>query len=243
MSKLSLSQPAADDTQTSDGVNKVPSVQESKDNSEAAINGGRSNSNFNRGYQNYNNSGNQNFNNGHMRYPDQSGFNQRGRGTGNYRGGGGGNYRGRGHPGSNHGGNRGPRTRIPDSDYDFELANAKFNKEENKVEMKPSKTEDAGEAEPGEVADAEPTSPSTFYDKTSSFFDNISCEARDKAEGERRRVRQNEERRLNMETFGQVSIDGYRGGYRRGNYRGGRGGQRGGNRGYNNVRNGPPSNQ
>ena len=45
-----------------------------------------------------------------------------------------------------------------------------------------------------------------------------------------RRQKQSEERRLNLETFGQVSIDGgrYRGGYRGRGYRGNRGGYRGG---------------
>lgn len=50
-----------------------------------------------------------------------------------------------------------------------------------------------------------------------------------------RRQKQSEERRLNLETFGQVSIDGgrYRGGYRGRGYRGSRGGYRGrGSGGY-----------
>ncbi|KAJ3102293.1 hypothetical protein HDU97_000650 [Phlyctochytrium planicorne] len=166
-----------------------------------------------------------------QRYNNDSGnnYNQsRGRGgRGGFRGGrgrvGGGNYR------NNNNGNN-IRTRVPDSDYDFESANAKFDRSELKFPAKPDQAN--GEEEKVSPDNEEPTSPSNFYDKTSSFFDNISCEARDRAEGERRRVRQNEERRLNMETFGQVSIDGQRGGHRRGNYRRGRGG-----RGYNNNNN------
>ncbi|CAG8559335.1 17871_t:CDS:2 [Rhizophagus irregularis] len=76
--------------------------------------------------------------------------------------------------------------------------------------------------------------------KNKSFFDNISCETKERLEqqgpdGRRslsvaeRRQKQSEERRLNLETFGQVSIDGgrYRGSYRGRGYRGSRGGYRG----------------
>lgn len=59
-----------------------------------------------------------------------------------------------------------------------------------------------------------------FYEK-SSFFDNISCEAKDGKDGLKN------ERNWNMETFGMAAPpnSGY------GGYRGGRGGYRGGNRG------------
>lgn len=64
-----------------------------------------------------------------------------------------------------------------------------------------------------------------FYEK-SSFFDNISCEAKDGKEGLRN------ERNWNMETFGvaappQTSYNSHRGGRGRGGYQG-RGGHRGG---------------
>jgi protein LSM14 len=117
------------------------------------------------------------------------------------------------------------------SDYDFESANAKFNKEEIAKE----------------VASTSPTStnPSSsaadqFYDKGKSFFDNISCENRDRlsvadSTGNSKR---HEERKLNIETFGVASVDsgryrgrgGYRGGYGSwtGRGRGGGGGYRGG---------------
>ncbi|KAJ3218850.1 Intraflagellar transport protein 88 [Dinochytrium kinnereticum] len=176
---------------------------------------------YDRGFQG------QNQGQGQPRYSDGGGnFSQnqnRGRRGGGYAGSGVGFRGGRGR--NQHPNNRpATRTKIPDADYDFESANAKF----NKAEIRNPKTEETaeypiGESNPASSTD-EPTSPSNFYDRTSSFFDNISCEARDRAEGERRRVRQNEERRLNMETFGQTSIDGFRGGHRRGNYRrGGRG--------------------
>ncbi|KAJ3415996.1 hypothetical protein HDV05_003593 [Chytridiales sp. JEL 0842] len=155
-------------------------------------------------------------------------------GRGGFRGG-----RGRG------AGYRGPRMKIPDNDFDFESANAKFNKSEIVAEaIQPAV----------EVKVEVPTTDDdqkTFYNKTSSFFDDISCDSKDRAGGERRVMRGFEERKLNMETFGQTSIDnrGYnrRGGYRRGGGRGGRGGQRynhnnntggnggnGGNSNYNN---------
>ncbi|CAH1767465.1 6179_t:CDS:10 [Entrophospora sp. SA101] len=78
------------------------------------------------------------------------------------------------------------RIPVPQSDFDFESSNAKFNKEEI-VKEKGWNNKDQMDAE--------------------------------------RRQKQSEERRLNLETFGQVSIDGgrYRGSYRGRGYRGGRG--------------------
>ncbi len=71
------------------------------------------------------------------------------------------------------------------------------------------------------------------YNKSKSFFDNISSEARERNEngGQKPSGREwrGEEQKKNMETFGQGSVDG--GGYRyRGRNRGSRGGFRG--RGY-----------
>ncbi|KAL1923163.1 uncharacterized protein VTP21DRAFT_9539 [Calcarisporiella thermophila] len=131
-------------------------------------------------------------------------------------------------PGQNH---KAPsqRTQVPNSDFDFESANAKFNKEEmvreneSEVVLIPSEN---------------------FYDKKKSFFDNISCElkerVRDGNEGAgrksqlsqtERRAKMNEERKLNLETFGQADLGRRRfrkggggGGYRRS---GGRRGDRG----------------
>ena len=74
----------------------------------------------------------------------------------------------------------------------------------------------------------------TAYDKGKSFFDNISCENKDRSQNPEGGVggfRRQEERKLNMETFGQASVDSGR--YGRGGYhRGGRGGWRGGRGGY-----------
>ncbi|KAI9359304.1 Scd6-like Sm domain-containing protein [Zopfochytrium polystomum] len=123
--------------------------------------------------------------------------------------GGRGSYRGRG---------GGPRRGIPvpASDYDFESANAKFDKSA-------VASSDAAET---------PAEPQEFYNKK-NFFDDISCEAKDRANGERRNLRHHEERKLNLETFGQASIDGNRSGYRRGGGGGGRG-RGGGPRTYHN---------
>ncbi|KAJ3299955.1 hypothetical protein HK104_005652 [Borealophlyctis nickersoniae] len=80
---------------------------------------------------------------------------------------------------------RNNRIVVPDSDFDFESANAKFNKTELAKDGEKSPTAD-GPAEPEELSDDEPESPSGFY-KKSSFFDDISCESKDRAEGADRR--------------------------------------------------------
>lgn len=131
-----------------------------------------------------------------------------------------------------------------DQDYDFESANAKFNKEEVAKEVAAQSTaadgNDASTEGPSAAQLTAALAQTSFYDKGKSFFDNISCENKDrsaaaaKARTEDGTVNPNswkrgEERKLNMETFGQASID-YGGRYGRG-YRGGRGGYRGG-RGY-----------
>ncbi|KAK7203611.1 Scd6-like Sm domain-containing protein [Myxozyma melibiosi] len=122
---------------------------------------------------------------------------------------------------------RGPE--VPASDFDFQENNAKFQKEAiaKEVSVEDEAEETAGGSENG--------APEQFYNKASSFFDNISSatKATDSVDG--RMVRQ-EERKLNLETFGQASIDngrfrgrgrgrgrgfGYgrgRGGYGRGGY-------------------------
>ncbi|CAO3699238.1 unnamed protein product [Rhizopus microsporus] len=116
---------------------------------------------------------------------------------------------------------------IPSSEFDFEASNAKFDK--NEIIKK-----DEGNALEA-IADIPP--PDSFYNK-SSFFDNISCESKERAEqrdNEQRRNRFQEERKLNLETFGQASVDQsrYRSNYNRGrggNYRGRGGYYRSGNR-------------
>ncbi|EJT71526.1 hypothetical protein GGTG_10783 [Gaeumannomyces tritici R3-111a-1] len=150
---------------------------------------------------------------------------------------------GRGNGGNRGGRGRGPRptkVEVPDSDFDFATSNAKFNKSDLVKEAvsgspqgeAPNKSLNEIVEKPDDGTVAPPA-----YNKASSFFDNISSEARDRAEngGQKPGGREwrGEEQRKNMETFGQGSVDG---GYRQGGYRGrgrGRGGMRnrGGGRG------------
>lgn len=118
-----------------------------------------------------------------------------------------------------------------DADYDFESANAKFNKEDIKKEVAQAQTSGTTESAAPSAAQlaAALAASDKFYDKGKSFFDNISCENKDRSMGPEANPnswKRNEERRLNIETFGQASVDGGR--YGRGSGRGGRGGYRGG---------------
>ncbi|KAF8952745.1 hypothetical protein CPC16_000247 [Podila verticillata] len=151
------------------------------------------------------------------------------------------NRRGGRHRGGAHGSMNNARApAIPASDFDFETSNAKFHKDELAKEV--GKTDDHEEEEEEEVVIPQAEE---FYDRSKSFFDNISCETKERMNnsdarnqgGNRlsmpeRRAKQSEERQLNLETFGQTSVDQgrFRGGYRggRGGYRGQRGGYRGG---------------
>ncbi|KAM6455813.1 protein LSM14 homolog B isoform 2-T2 [Liasis olivaceus] len=119
-----------------------------------------------------------------------------------------------------------------EGDFDFESANAQFNREEldkefrKKLNFKDDKV-DTGE-EKGEPAvaaencdgnpDEDLLGPNCYYDKTKSFFDNISSELKSSS----RRTTWAEERKLNTETFG-VSGRFLRGRSFRGGFRGGRG--------------------
>lgn len=153
------------------------------------------------------------------------------------------------------------KVEVPTTDYDFQSANAKFNKQDL---VKEAIASGSPAATPGETPTVNGTSQdasvngsrrasdqsvvipaATGYNKTSSFFDNISSEARDRDEAGVNRLGgrefRSEEQKKNFETFGAGSVDnGYRGGFRgrgrgrgygrgRGEYRGGRG--RGGLRG------------
>ncbi|XP_048353101.1 protein LSM14 homolog B isoform X2 [Sphaerodactylus townsendi] len=119
-----------------------------------------------------------------------------------------------------------------EGDFDFESANAQFNREEldkefkKKLNFKDDKVE-AGE-EKGDPtvaaencdgnADEDLLGPNCYYDKSKSFFDNISSELKSSS----RRTTWAEERKLNTETFG-VSGRFLRGRSFRGGFRGGRG--------------------
>ncbi|KAJ3202985.1 hypothetical protein HDU82_006936 [Entophlyctis luteolus] len=112
---------------------------------------------------------------------------------------------------------------VPKTDFDFESMNAKFNKNAivtNNALASDSRISDDADAKTPETTDET----EQFYNKETSFFDNISCDAKDRADRDRRVFRGQEERKMNMETFGQTSINNNRRGGRRGG-RGGRGGR------------------
>ncbi|XP_033220424.1 protein LSM14 homolog B isoform X2 [Belonocnema kinseyi] len=152
---------------------------------------------------------------------NRGGSNMRGRG------------RGRGTFRNNQPGNTGakPKNTLKfDNDYDFEQANTEF--EELRSQLAKTKIDGAttdnekkddsgnetgaGEGEPEEEPDV------VHYDKTKSFFDNISCEAVERSKGRSQRTDWRTERKMNAETFGVSSMR--RGGFRgRGYYNNHRG--------------------
>ncbi|XP_028298837.1 LSM14A mRNA processing body assembly factor b [Gouania willdenowi] len=132
-----------------------------------------------------------------------------------------------------------------DEDFDFETANAQFHKDDidkelqNKLKLKDDKSEKALNG--AETADSEhPTTEGAaedeeaantcYYDKSKSFFDNLSCDDPNKL-GDRgfsrdRRPTWAEERRMNAETFGiPLRHNRGRGGYRGRGFMGPRGGR------------------
>lgn len=133
-----------------------------------------------------------------------------------------------------------------EEDFDFETANAQFHKDEidkelqNKLKLKDDKTEKALNGD--ETTDSEhPANEGTneeeeavintcYYDKSKSFFDNLSCDDPSKS-GERgfsreRRSTWAEERRMNSETFGiPLRHNRGRGGFRGRGFMGPRGGR------------------
>ncbi|KAL9129256.1 MAG: hypothetical protein Q9217_002236 [Psora testacea] len=142
---------------------------------------------------------------------------------------------------------------VPKTDYDFAEANAKFNKQDLVKEAIASgdtvsspikgsngtpEASTVGLRRESEQNISLPTA--AGYNKTSSFFDNISSESKDREDASNKKLGgrefRNEEQKKNFETFGQGSVDNYRGGYRgrgRGRgLRGGRGYSRGGRGGY-----------
>ncbi|XP_030067281.1 protein LSM14 homolog B isoform X2 [Microcaecilia unicolor] len=119
-----------------------------------------------------------------------------------------------------------------EGDFDFESANAQFNREELDKEFKRKLNfkDDKNEREGDEKGDSgvetqnsegnpedEPLGPNCYYDRSKSFFDNISSELKS------RRTTWAEERKLNTETFG-VSGRFLRGRSFHGGFQGGRGG-------------------
>jgi protein LSM14 len=169
-------------------------------------------------------------------------------GPNSYNNRGNGGYQMRGRGGHMRGDGQEQRVKY-DGDYDFEKANEQFQEtlshlkdevqkvkiddESEKTETK--KNEDSGNAELP-VGDMDEHDDKQCYDKTKSFFDTISCEALERAEGtnqQQGRPNWRKERELNQETFGQSAVRNYAyrrgqprgagmgGGYRRGGYGGG----------------------
>ena len=149
-------------------------------------------------------------------------------------------------------GGRRPSTRtaieVPTTDFDFESSNAKFNKQDLVREANATGSPlgtPAGDEEPKNPVDSAmngssangaaahdedvviPAAAQKTYNKSTSFFDNLSSEVKDRnaaqEEGKPQGGREfrGEERKKNFDTFGQANVDGgYRGGFRG---RGGRG--------------------
>ncbi|XP_059206621.1 LSM14A mRNA processing body assembly factor b isoform X2 [Centropristis striata] len=128
-----------------------------------------------------------------------------------------------------------------EEDFDFETANAQFNKDEidkelqNKLKLKDDKAvngEEAAESEhpASDVTNEEEEAVSTYYDKSKSFFDNLSADDLSKGDGRgysrERRTTWAEERRMNAETFGiPLRHNRGRGGFRGRGFMGPRGGR------------------
>ncbi|EYC41682.1 hypothetical protein Y032_0559g3440 [Ancylostoma ceylanicum] len=113
-----------------------------------------------------------------------------------------------------------PREKLKfDGDYDFEKANEQF--QEQFSDMFKDKLKVDGEKSEEEQGEKAPED--TYYDKKSSFFDRISCEALEKAEGKSGRPDWKKERETNQETFGHSAVRSLN--YRRGFGQRGRGGR------------------
>jgi len=160
---------------------------------------------------------------GNYHYNNRGRPNVRGRdGGGNYHRGGDRQYQGGRGVGVRRGTQGYPRSNASGSpklleEFDFEGANARFDKEKILEEVATSH------------ADNEDNQSGSAYDKTSSFFDNISCEATEKMKEKETKVEKKtsaDQRKLDSETFGQLSLND-----RHRNYRGGGGGR--GQRRYN----------
>lgn len=111
------------------------------------------------------------------------------------------------------------------SDFDFEKANARFQK-------KPMEAEQAGQ-DAGKLRAIPPPQTQSFYDKKTGFFDNISSEIKERNPGERTRYSAADEKERNILTFGDEAAN-FRAAPRRGRGRGNRHrGSGGRNRGMN----------
>ncbi|XP_075925749.1 protein LSM14 homolog B-like isoform X4 [Petromyzon marinus] len=83
-----------------------------------------------------------------------------------------------------------------EAEFDFESANAQLDREELDKEFQGNKAKQGEDKQRGPSRNSAVLPDNCFYDKTKSFFDNIS------EDGRNRRVTWAEERRLNLQTFG-----------------------------------------
>lgn len=104
-----------------------------------------------------------------------------------------------------------------ENDYDYVKANEQFEKTLNtisedmkdKVVIEAEKLEADGEnteEKPIEEKESKSEEEPAFYNKKASFFDEISCEALEKAEGKYNRPNWRKERQTNQETFGPYAV-------------------------------------
>ncbi|KAF2837108.1 hypothetical protein M501DRAFT_996269 [Patellaria atrata CBS 101060] len=184
-----------------------------------------------------------------MRTNDQIRQARGGYGAGGYRGDHRGDHRGRGGRRGSGRDHHSAKVEVPETDFDFQSANAKFNKQDlvkEAIATGSPVTETPANGLNGETCyinggDSKedvviPGSSTATYNKSTSFFDNISSELKDREDaklgGSEFRA---EERKKNLETFGQSNVDSYHGGHRgrgrgrgfgrgRGPFRGHRGG-------------------
>jgi protein LSM14 len=91
-----------------------------------------------------------------------------------------------------------------DEAFDFEKSNEELKTAMEKLKLKEEEGEKREGEEAGENKEEKKEDPVTYYDKD-KFFDNISCEALERARGGRQpRQDWRAERKLNAETFGLV---------------------------------------
>ncbi|KAI6178348.1 hypothetical protein M3Y98_00491000 [Aphelenchoides besseyi] len=94
-----------------------------------------------------------------------------------------------------------------DNDYDFEKANEKFMEKLNVISDDLAEKVVFEEKDSSSDEEELPKSDTrTGYSKSSSFFDDISCDALDQQEGRNTRPDWRKERQTNQETFGQQAV-------------------------------------
>ena len=111
-----------------------------------------------------------------------------------------------------------------ESDYDFEKANEQFKEtleslgiklDRHRIEVKEEKDDEKEGSHEEDIEMGESAvNTDVYYDKSSSFFDSISCETQDKIDSKSNRLDWKKERQTNQETFGHSAVRSLN--YRRG---------------------------